>query len=303
MLSVLTCTHNPRPAILTRVLDALRTQTLPRSEWELLLIDNASAAPLSQSIDLTWHPRSRHIAEPKLGLTHARLRSIAEAAGAILVFVDDDNVLAPDYLERAAAIATSHPFLGAWGGRILCEYPQPVPPWMTRYVDMLGRDVSSDVWSNLINTTATTPFGAGLCVRREVARKYAERVETTPLRQKLGRSGKDLSAAEDIDLAYTACAMGLGNGLFTSLQLKHLIPPERMTIDYFIRLADAMNFSDVLLKYLWSGHIPDPTVSRTEQFFRFYREVLQGGPIRAIEQARRRGLRRGAEFIRASLSN
>lgn len=33
-----------------------------------------------------------------------RLGGIAEAEGSLLVFVDDDNILAPDYLERAAAI-------------------------------------------------------------------------------------------------------------------------------------------------------------------------------------------------------
>jgi hypothetical protein len=302
MLSVLICTHNPRPAMLTQVLDALREQTLPRSEWELLLIDNASAEPLPPRFALAWHPRARHVAEPELGLTRARLRSIAEAAGDLLVFVDDDNVVAPDYLACAAEISSSYPFLGAWGGRILCEYPQPPAPWMTRYLGMLGREVTRDVWSNLTHTSITTPFGAGLCVRLDVARKYAERVQTSPLRLALGRNGTDLAAAEDIDLTYTACTLGLGNGLFTSLRLKHLIPPERMTLDYFTRLAEAMAFSEVILQYLWSGQVPDHQVSRTEQFFRFYREVRQGAQVRAIEQARRRGLRRGTEFLRASTS-
>jgi glycosyltransferase involved in cell wall biosynthesis len=40
-VSVVICTHNSRRGYLVRVLDALKAQTLPREQWELLLIDNA----------------------------------------------------------------------------------------------------------------------------------------------------------------------------------------------------------------------------------------------------------------------
>lgn len=133
-----------------------------------------------------------------------------------------------------------------------------------------------------------------------MARKYADRVRTNSLRQNLGRVGKDLSAAEDIDIAYTACEMGLGDGLFTSLRLKHLILPERLTLDYFMRISEAMAFSEVILQYLWSGHVPNHNMSRTERLFQFYREVRQGANVRQIERARRRGLRRATDFIRSS---
>src|SRR5688572_8492222 len=101
LISVIICAHNPRPHYLRRVLEALRAQTLPLEKWELLLVDNASAEPLSGRVDLTWHPNARHIHEMSLGLTHARLRGIVEAGAGLLVFVDDDNVLKIDYLEYA----------------------------------------------------------------------------------------------------------------------------------------------------------------------------------------------------------
>jgi glycosyltransferase involved in cell wall biosynthesis len=41
-VSVIICTHNPRPHYLSRVPAALRSQTLPMEQWELLVIDNAS---------------------------------------------------------------------------------------------------------------------------------------------------------------------------------------------------------------------------------------------------------------------
>src|ERR1700757_663405 len=114
-ISVLLCTHNPRPDYLGRVLTALRGQTLATKQWELLLIDNASEQPLAQTVDISWHPRGRHIRENELGLTAARLRGIRESSSELLVFVDDDNVLAPDFLAQAAAISARCPVLGVFG--------------------------------------------------------------------------------------------------------------------------------------------------------------------------------------------
>src|SRR6266487_2314818 len=99
MISVIICTHNPRPDYLLRVLDALKAQTLPTEQFELLLIDNASTEPLASTWDLSWHPCSRIIRENDVGLTSARLRGIRESLASMLIFVDDDNVLAKDYLK------------------------------------------------------------------------------------------------------------------------------------------------------------------------------------------------------------
>jgi glycosyltransferase involved in cell wall biosynthesis len=104
-LCVIICTHNPRLNHLQRTLDSLKSQTLDKEYWELLLIDNASRVPLSTAWDISWHPTARHIREDDLGLTPARLRGIMESRSALLVFVDDDNVLATDFLEQTIAIA------------------------------------------------------------------------------------------------------------------------------------------------------------------------------------------------------
>ena len=76
MLSVILCAHNPREKLLRRTLEHLRQQTLPPEQWELLLIDNASDTDLARQYDLTWHPQGRHLREPVLGLTAARLAGI-----------------------------------------------------------------------------------------------------------------------------------------------------------------------------------------------------------------------------------
>src|SRR5262245_3180408 len=97
--SVVICTHNPRLDYLRRALDGLKAQALPRDRWELLVVDNASDTAPVAAADLAWHPRAAVVREDVLGLTAARVRGIAATNGDLVVFVDDDNIVAPDYLE------------------------------------------------------------------------------------------------------------------------------------------------------------------------------------------------------------
>ena len=130
-LAVLVCTHNPRRDYLERTLNALRAQSLPAERWELLVVDNASDPPLAGNLDLSWHARSRIVTEHELGILPARVRGLKETRTPLILFVDDDNVLAPDYLQQAMPIADTHPFLGVWGGSITPEF-EPPPPRIVR---------------------------------------------------------------------------------------------------------------------------------------------------------------------------
>jgi glycosyltransferase involved in cell wall biosynthesis len=151
-ISVIVCTHNPRRDYINKVIENLKIQTLPLEKWELLIVDNASEHLLSSEIDLSWHFFARHVREEKLGLTSARLKGIQESTAEILVFVDDDNVLEPDYLEVALQISKDYHFIGAWGGQVKLNFEVPPPNWTKRYWMYLGyRESQRDIWSNLLS--------------------------------------------------------------------------------------------------------------------------------------------------------
>jgi hypothetical protein len=258
-LSVLICTHNPRPDYLRRVLDALRAQTLPLDQWELLLIDNASREPLSSIWDLSWHPSGRHVREENLGANHARMRAIRESAGELLVYVDDDNLVAPDYLENAASIIRSWPQLGAIGASITAEYEVPAPTWIKRYLEHLAvHELQADAWSNLPVWSLATPYGAGMCFRRCVADDYINKVAAEPLRKQLGRTGNSMVAGEDIDLGRCALDLGLGTGRFVALKLTHLISQDRLTENYVIRLMAGIAATNEILLLIHPSGRPRP---------------------------------------------
>jgi len=298
-ISVILCTHNPRKDYLRRVLAGLRAQTLPLHQWELLLVDNASAAPLAGRFDLSWHPNARHVREEELGLTPARLRGIREASGAILVFVDDDTVLAPDYLEQALTVGTEWPFVGIWGGSCLPEYETKLPDWVGDEVWRLTvQEVKEDIWSNLREGFTTIPPGAGMCVRKEVCQKFLARCQNEGARA-LGRKGSALSAYEDADLAHCALDLGLGTGKSTRLRLTHLIPAGRLTLDYFVRHAEGDAASLLVFRALRGLPIQQPRPPTWIDSLRWLVHRLTHHiphEQQAIQKAHRRGLSKGWEL-------
>jgi len=247
-ISVITCAHNPRPDYLRQVIEALAEQTLDKHRWEYLLIDNESEQPLTFLADLSWHPHGRHVREEKVGLTHARLRGIQESVSDMLVFVDDDNVLDPDYLEQVVRLSAAWPVIGAFSGQVRPRFEEEPPEWTRKYWNRLAiREFDQDHWSNIPCLDHTTPNGAGLCVRRRVALEYLGYHEKGMRKIVLDRMGASLLSAGDLDLAATACDLGFGNGLFADLKLTHLMPRERLEENYLIKLLEAQTFSAVVL--------------------------------------------------------
>ncbi len=292
-LSVITCSHNPRVEYLEQVINALKAQTLPPDRWEYLLIDNASSTPLDSRVDLSWHPNGRHISEPKLGLTHARLRGIAESNAEVLVFVDDDNVLDADFLEQALKIGEEWPRLGTWAGQTRPGFEAPPPDWTRAYWSRLViREFDSDRWSNGPADADAMPCGAGMCVRRSVANYYLELHRTGQREVMMDRAGTSLISGGDSDMAICACDLGMGMGLFASLKLTHLIPPDRLTEDYLVRLVEGLAYSSLVLNSFrpsqsGNGHVSKKGLStqaadvarlltRNRRERRFFRAVKRG---------------------------
>jgi glycosyltransferase involved in cell wall biosynthesis len=257
-LSVVLCTHNPRPDYLSRVLGSLRAQTLPPEQWEFLLVDNASRQPVAETWDISWHSCARHVREDELGLTPARLRGIQESSGELLVFVDDDNLLAPDFLDQAKAISARCPALGVFGAGILePEFEVQPPEELRPLLKLLAlRSEPSALWSNNIKDTHSIPWGAGLCVTRRVANFCWQLVLDLGIDAVLDRRGQRLFSGGDEIFSWAATGVSLGFGVFPELRITHLISADRLNQHYFLRFVYDHAFSYRILGYLLEGIQP-----------------------------------------------
>lgn len=244
VLSVIIPTHNPDPGRLQRTLRALAAQTLPAARWEIVLVDNASAPALALADWAAHGPANlRLVAEPVPGLSQARRRGFLSAKGESFVLVDDDNELAPDYLDETLRLFAAHPRVGLLGGRTLPEFETPPEPWMREFDGLLAcRDLGDrPLISTGLHNPATgrndypvfAPMGAGMALRRAAAQAWLDRGNPAALPD---RTGGDLSSSGDNDIVLTAMAAGWEAAYFPSLRLTHLIPAFRTTRDYLARL-------------------------------------------------------------------
>lgn len=293
-VSVIICTHNPKPDYLSRTLEALRAQTLSQEDWELLIVDNASERPASDLVDLSWHSNIGITSEDELGLTRARLRGIRESRGDLIVFVDDDNLLFDDYLVRALEIARSDPKIGVFGaGAIRPEFETPPDDQIRPHLHHLAlRDLSRDYWANLPNFGPHLPFGAGLCATRVCADLYLQEIARVSRAKELDRRGQSLAGAGDLHFGLTACLHGYLAGVTRQLQLIHLIPNSRCTADYLIRISEEGMYSLQLVQTLILG-VPPMKQNRVMERVRFWRQRRQlVGLDRSIFVAEYRGRKR-----------
>jgi glycosyltransferase involved in cell wall biosynthesis len=240
VLSVIVPAHNPDEERLQRTLVALRDQSLPSDLWETIIVDNASSRPLAKEQWPGIAPaNARVVREPRPGLTYARQCGVRETGGPFLVFVDDDNVLAPDYLEYVLRIFTEHPRLGACGGRCVPEFAAVPPLWVHEFFPLLAlRDYGDDPVISSEGSeggypTRAAPIGAGMAMRREAMETW---LNSSPASALADRVGDELSSAGDNDIVLTLLAHGWHVGYFPELKLTHLIPATRLVPKYLERL-------------------------------------------------------------------
>jgi GT2 family glycosyltransferase len=121
-----------RPVALMRCLQSLCDQRRPPDE--VVLIDDGALEPgpflalLKQSgIAATYFRKAN---DP--GLTKSRNLGIRQSRGAIVLFLDDDVVLAPAYVDELLKVYEGHPEAGGAGGRLVGHTMSAARRWFLR---------------------------------------------------------------------------------------------------------------------------------------------------------------------------
>ena len=107
----------------------------PEASWsllEVLVVDNnpdGSAAPAVAAIDAEFDVAVRHTHEPTPGIVAARNRALTEAAGDVLVFMDDDEVALPGWPDGLLAVM-DRTGAAMVGGPVQTEFVSEPPAWV-----------------------------------------------------------------------------------------------------------------------------------------------------------------------------
>ena len=242
MISAIICTYN-RERYLYNVLQSLVAGNLPTEEYEIVLVNNNSTDGTEAEVRRfqTDYPQVqlRYCVEPQQGLSYARNCGIRESRGDILVYVDDDALVNKEYLATYADFFRRNADAVAAGGPILPQYDGcEEPDWMSHYTRQLvtgklylgekEREFPGDAF----------PGGGNAAYRKSVFDAVGL------FNVELGRKGNSLIGAEEKDLFDKMTSQGMKFYYLPTAILYHLIPPKKLTQDYFDRLTYGIGVSE-----------------------------------------------------------
>jgi glycosyltransferase involved in cell wall biosynthesis len=226
LISVVICTFN-RAQLLGQSLKSTCDQTLEKSKYEVIVIDNGSG-DTSRSVveDLTArYPNVRYYFEPSVGLSYARNRGWKEARGRYVAYIDDD-CKAPDGWLTTAENVIEEFGPEIFGGPYYPFYDSPKPVW---FKDEYGASSFGDEAKFLESNRYLR--GGNLFIRRDVLER-SEGFNT-----ELGMSGERVSYGEETDFINKARKENTEISVYydPKLIVYHLVQSKKMRLPWLLK--------------------------------------------------------------------
>ena len=224
------------PELLERLRSQIDTEHI---SWEIVIVDNNSkdhTAQIIQEYQSNWHKPYpiKYYFEPKQGAAFARKRTVQEAQGELIGFLDDDNLPAPNWVAAAYAFAQSHPQAGAYGGQNHGEFEVKPPENFKKiavYLAIIERGKKAFCYNH--HQQKVLPPGAGLVIRKPA---WLQCIPDNLLLA--GPQGKSISAkGEDLEILSYIQKAGWEIWYAPEMHIYHKIPAWRIERDYLISLV------------------------------------------------------------------
>jgi glycosyltransferase involved in cell wall biosynthesis len=117
LISVVVASRDRGPR-LRRAIGSVLAQSYSR--WELVVVDDGSGDETPEVLGSLGAPNLRVVRTDRLGVGAARNRGLAEATGDIVAYLDDDNLMHPDWLRSVAwAFARAPDTRFVYGARLV----------------------------------------------------------------------------------------------------------------------------------------------------------------------------------------
>lgn len=243
MLSIIICTYN-RDKFLYDALYHIAVNDFPNDQYEIVLVNNNSTDHTENECQRFENDfpaiNFRYFVELKQGLSHARNRGIEEAKGDVLIFLDDDSFVSVDYLRNLQRNLTKYPNAMAFGGKISPLFETGITPkWLCKwtYSWVSAIDMGNEVKEFEGNTY---PIGANMGFKKSCIEKCGI------FNPELGRSKKNLMAGEEKDLFNRVKENNMPILYFPDIEVQHVIPPQRTTQEYIVRMGLGIGMSEQL---------------------------------------------------------
>ncbi len=244
-ISAVICTYN-RYDFLEKAIGSLGVQTLPASDFEILIIDNSPDFVMSEKVKENYeHIESlKYIIEKTPGLSNARNVATDIAEGEFIAFLDDDAIATPQWLEKILeAIKEFGDEVDVIGGRIDPIWEKPRPQGLG---DELLGNVSVVDWGGVCREASEKEWFAGANITFRVKALQEHGGFSTNLGRK--GSGAILLSNEESDLMEKIRASSRKLVYQPEARVDHLVEEKRLKRSWFRRRASWQAVSDFLMK-------------------------------------------------------
>lgn len=166
MISVIIPTYNGLD-MLCKSLPTWFEQTLPKDDYEIIVVDNRSSDNTRQYVEslLPEHSNLIYLYEPKPGATNARHAGAHIAKGEYLVFADNDGLFNPECLSEILKVYYASKECSAVACKIEIHWDGEEPEWIAPYKQLLGQ---LDYGDEISYSTKYYLNGGLMSVRKDV---------------------------------------------------------------------------------------------------------------------------------------
>ncbi|AMQ57483.1 glycosyltransferase [Algoriphagus sanaruensis] len=274
-VSIILCTFNGKDR-LPATLEAIQKLD-PEVPKELILVDNASTDGTGEWLkhyllyDHFDFPTS-YIFEPKAGLIYARLTGIKSATYNLLLFCDDDNALASDYLTLGSKLFQSNPNLGVLGGYGIPVLEGIEPAWLSRYQKSFALGPQAER-SGKIQEIPGYVYGAAAFFRKK---PLLDLIDSGYGFYLTGRTQTQAISGDDLELCWLMQLMGYEIHYKESLKFFHSMPQSRMTTDYLIKMKSGTAAGGALL-FAYRQFFLNPKSTSSRFVLAYFLQFLKTG--------------------------
>ena len=168
-ISVIIPTYN-RSQMLMETLQSLEQQTLDKTMFEVVVVDNNSHDKTYSCMQQYVEHSSlsvKYTIESRQGDIYARHTGAKLSESELLYFTDDDASFDANLLEELVRLFDLHPQVGAIGTRIRVVWDEQEPEWIHQYENYLGRRSMQD-HGYLISEAGLYLNNGSLAIRKSV---------------------------------------------------------------------------------------------------------------------------------------
>mgnify|MGYP002620975778 CR=1 FL=1 len=252
--TVVVCSYN-REKYIADAIKSLLNQSLDKRLYEILIIDNNStdstgeiARDYVQKYESTH--QIRYVKETNQGLCFARNRGIQEAQGKFIVYMDDDGIADPNFLEVQHHFLTDFDYVIGLGGKIIPRYVDGKPKWIDGILEGLVSKV--DHGDKVFQYTGKKyPVGCNMTYRKDILEQVGM-FDTG-----IGQVGDNLVRGDETELYERIKKLNRPVYYLPKSRVEHVIEKNRLTRDHIRKMSEGVGIGRRILYFKadWKGKL------------------------------------------------